>query len=113
LPNDRSLHAAPVPRVGGLALWAGFAPVAAWSAPDLPGGIAGWLPAWLAIAAISLADDANGVPVLARLFVQAAWAPGRAGWPLGGSGWARAGAGRGGRAFPSRSGCSRRPGCGG
>jgi UDP-N-acetylmuramyl pentapeptide phosphotransferase/UDP-N-acetylglucosamine-1-phosphate transferase len=51
-------------------------------ASDLPGGAAGWLPAWLAIAAISLADDARDVPVLARLSVQAACALWSAAWLL-------------------------------
>jgi hypothetical protein len=42
---ERALAArTPVPRVGGLALWAGFAAGARRSAADLPGGLAGWLP---------------------------------------------------------------------
>jgi UDP-N-acetylmuramyl pentapeptide phosphotransferase/UDP-N-acetylglucosamine-1-phosphate transferase len=66
-PNERSLHNRPVPRVGGLALWAGFLPVALLVGPDLPGGLAGWLPPWLALFAVSLVDDARGVPVGLRL----------------------------------------------
>lgn len=82
LPNPRSLHRGPIPRVGGLALWAGFAPVALWIANELPGGVAGWLPAWAAIGAISLRDDVHGVPVLARLCVQCAAALWSAAWLL-------------------------------
>ena len=81
-PNARSLHGEPVPRVGGLALWAGFLPAALWVAPDLPGGAMGWLPAWLALAAISLTDDARGAPVLVRLAVHAAAALWTAAWIL-------------------------------
>ena len=81
-PNDRSLHAEPIPRVGGLAVWAGFLPVALWLAPALPGGLAGWLPAWLALALVSLADDARGAPVIARLVVQLAAALWAAAWIL-------------------------------
>lgn len=81
-PNERSLHGHPVPRVGGLALWAGFLPVGLWLAPALPGGLAGWPPAWLAIAAVSLLDDARGAPVLARLAVQVVAAVWSAAWIL-------------------------------
>ena len=71
-PNQRSLHAAPVPRTGGLALMAGAA--------------SGWLllPSWLwpalAIAgmllAISLWDDVRGLPVKWRLLAHVAGAAG-------------------------------------
>jgi UDP-N-acetylmuramyl pentapeptide phosphotransferase/UDP-N-acetylglucosamine-1-phosphate transferase len=79
-PNRRSLHQAPVPRVGGIALWAGFMPVAAGVARELPGGVAGWVPAWLLIVAISLWDDARSVPVPARLCTHAACALWSAAW---------------------------------
>jgi UDP-N-acetylmuramyl pentapeptide phosphotransferase/UDP-N-acetylglucosamine-1-phosphate transferase len=79
-PNARSLHRHPVPRVGGLAIWAGFLPVAAWVGVDLPGGFAGWLPAWLAILAISLRDDMSGAPVPVRLAVHLAAALWIAAW---------------------------------
>jgi UDP-N-acetylmuramyl pentapeptide phosphotransferase/UDP-N-acetylglucosamine-1-phosphate transferase len=81
-PNARSLHVEPVPRVGGLALWAGFLPAASWVAADLPGGAIAWLPAWLALVAISLVDDARGAPVVARLAVHAAAALWTAAWIL-------------------------------
>ena len=81
-PNARSLHGKPVPRVGGLALWAGFLPAALWVAGDLPGGAVGWLPAWTVLVAISLVDDARGAPVLLRLAVHAAAAVWTAAWVL-------------------------------
>jgi UDP-N-acetylmuramyl pentapeptide phosphotransferase/UDP-N-acetylglucosamine-1-phosphate transferase len=62
IPNDRSLHTRPVPRVGG---W-GVVPVAAiliWTlAPAL------WLPALAAVllAILSLIDDRRGLPVRVR-----------------------------------------------
>lgn len=69
-PNDRSLHERPVPRVGGLSIWAGFLPVAAGSAA-LPGGHLTLL-CVLAVAAVSLVDDWRGVPAPVRLAVQLA-----------------------------------------
>jgi UDP-N-acetylmuramyl pentapeptide phosphotransferase/UDP-N-acetylglucosamine-1-phosphate transferase len=70
-PNERTLHEGAVPRVGGLALWAGFVPVAVSTGASLPGGWLAWLPAFAALAAVSLADDARGVPVPLRLTVHA------------------------------------------
>lgn len=62
-PNERSLHAAPVPRTGGLAMllgltlgWLLAGPGDAW--PALAGA--------LALAAVSLLDDRRGLPVAAR-----------------------------------------------
>jgi UDP-N-acetylmuramyl pentapeptide phosphotransferase/UDP-N-acetylglucosamine-1-phosphate transferase len=69
-PTDRSLHERPVTRVGGLAVWAGFLPVALL-APDPVGDGSSWLLAWLAVAAVSLADDWRGVRPAIRLGVQA------------------------------------------
>ncbi|MCW5603806.1 MAG: glycosyl transferase [Burkholderiales bacterium] len=62
-PNQRSLHAAPVPRTGGLGLHLGV--ILAWPviAPNLPPQ------AWMAFALlllVSFADDVRGVPVAAR-----------------------------------------------
>jgi UDP-N-acetylmuramyl pentapeptide phosphotransferase/UDP-N-acetylglucosamine-1-phosphate transferase len=69
-PTDRSLHERPMPRVGGLAIWAGFVPVAL-AAPPIPGvATAGWLTAWAAVAAVSLVDDWRGVRAAIRLAVQ-------------------------------------------
>ena len=70
-PNHRSLHVRPVPRAGGYAIWAGFIPAAVWYPPDFPGGIAAWLPSWLALATISALDDALDVSVVARLVAHA------------------------------------------
>jgi len=67
-PNERSLHRRATPRGGGLAIWAGFLPVAI----ALPPAIGGW-PLWLAavgaVAAISFVDDLRGVPFGIRLVV--------------------------------------------
>ena len=62
-PNDRSLHAHPVPRTGGIAIVAGVAVACALAQP----GIAVTLGAALALAAVSFADDLLGLPTLARL----------------------------------------------
>ncbi len=71
-PTDRSLHERPVPRVGGLAIWAGFVP-AALACPPIPGlATPAWLAAWFAVAAVSLLDDFRGVGAAARLAVHAA-----------------------------------------
>jgi UDP-N-acetylmuramyl pentapeptide phosphotransferase/UDP-N-acetylglucosamine-1-phosphate transferase len=65
-PNERSLHKSPVPRIGGIAIWAGW--FAAW-----PGAIVSW--AWLApivcVIAVSLIDDWRGLPAYLRLSVHA------------------------------------------
>jgi len=82
LPNDRSLHAHPIPRVGGLALWAGFLTIALWLAPALPGGTVGWLPSWLALLVVSLVDDVRGAKVTLRLAVHVAAAVWAAAWIL-------------------------------
>ena len=62
-PNDRSLHAHPVPRTGGIAIVAGVAAACALAQP----GVAVTLGAALALAAVSFADDLLGLPTLARL----------------------------------------------
>ena len=81
-PNARSLHARPVPRVGGLALWAGFAAGASGVLAELPGGLAGWLPACAALVLVSLLDDARGAPVALRLGVHAVAGLWAAAWLL-------------------------------
>lgn len=66
MPNDRSLHARPIPRFGGLAILIGSA-----LALLLPGGI---VPLWFwpvpALAAISLLDDFVTLPAVPRFLVQ-------------------------------------------
>jgi UDP-GlcNAc:undecaprenyl-phosphate/decaprenyl-phosphate GlcNAc-1-phosphate transferase len=83
-PNERSLHARPVPRTGGVALMIGLALAAAWI---------GYFPAWLALAlalaAVSFVDDAKALPVLVRLachlgaaVAMVAFLPITLAWPL-------------------------------
>ena len=73
-PNERSLHSTPVPRTGGLAIWAGgiagtgVALLLFGLQPDL-GWIAGTA---FVVAAVSFIDDRSHVPVAARLTAQLA-----------------------------------------
>jgi len=62
-PNERSLHARPVPRTGGIAVLAGSAVAFAFGAGPL------WLPALLALAlaALSFVDDLAHMPTALRL----------------------------------------------
>ncbi|HXU51819.1 MAG TPA: hypothetical protein VN789_07235 [Casimicrobiaceae bacterium] len=88
-PSARSLHAAPVGRVGGLSVVAGI--VVAMPAWPVPAGITPAL-AWVAalaavaVAVVSLVDDWRGLSAGARLCVQAL-AAAAATWamPLGGA----------------------------
>lgn len=87
VPNARSLHAVPVPRAGGYAIWLGFLPAALLAPPAFPYGIAGWLPPWLALAIVSARDDAKEVAVLPRLSVHAVaalWAAAALALPIAG-----------------------------
>jgi len=74
LPHDhpigRSLHDRPVSRVGGLAIWAGFLPTALFGEVRGAGGSL-WLASWLAVTAVSIADDWRGVRPAFRLGVHA------------------------------------------
>lgn len=72
-PNDRSLHVAPTPRVGGLGIMAGglAAAVLIYSPPLLP-----FMLGALALAAISLLDDFRSLPVSLRLLAHIAVAIG-------------------------------------
>lgn len=74
LPNERSLHASPVPRIGGLGIHAGWIPVAAAAAALGLRTWIGWGPAagLALIVAVSLWDDRHSIGPLARLIVQAA-----------------------------------------
>ncbi len=65
LPNERSLHAAPIPRIGGIVLIAIALTVAAYIAPSLRplllvAALLGVVSAW---------DDRRSLPVLLRLMV--------------------------------------------
>jgi UDP-GlcNAc:undecaprenyl-phosphate/decaprenyl-phosphate GlcNAc-1-phosphate transferase len=64
VPNERSLHAATMPRVGGLGWMAGALPVAAWFADA---SIAATLACAAALALVSLADDVRSLPISVRL----------------------------------------------
>lgn len=67
VPNARSLHAAPIPRVGGVVLVAAL--LAGWGL--LPGPLAAIaLPAAL-LCVFSFVDDRSGLPVLSRLAAHA------------------------------------------
>jgi len=57
VPNARSLHAQPIPRGGGYAIWLGFLPAVLWFGLPFPGGLAGWLPPFIALAIVSGWDD--------------------------------------------------------
>ncbi len=61
-PNERSLHAVPVPRTGGLAIMAGAATALAFVA----GREQALLLVALALAAVSFGDDLFGLPTLVR-----------------------------------------------
>lgn len=78
-PNERSLHALPVPRVGGLAIIAGaLLSLTALNHPVLlTGRIAVGV---LVLAFVSLTDDARGLPILPRLLLHLA-ACAYAAWP--------------------------------
>ncbi len=64
LPNERSLHATPTPRVGGIAILLAALPVAvafAWNPLAVP------LACAAALAVISIADDVRDLPIEFRL----------------------------------------------
>lgn len=67
IPNARSLHARPVPRVGGIALLAAALPPIWFLTPELREMTL----AILLIASVSLLDDRIGLPVLVRLMAHA------------------------------------------
>ena len=69
--NARSLHTAPIPRVGGLAIWAGWLPVACLAPAPPAIGIATWGVPWMLLFAVSLRDDMRGVAIAPRLAVHA------------------------------------------
>jgi UDP-GlcNAc:undecaprenyl-phosphate/decaprenyl-phosphate GlcNAc-1-phosphate transferase len=70
-PNERSLHQAPIPRGGGIAIWVGWLPIALWASPAADGGIGFWLVPWFALASVSLRDDVRALGVGVRLLVHA------------------------------------------
>lgn len=73
LPNHRSLHDAPVPRSGGLAIHAAFglgAMTFMLTGQGLPGAF--FWAGWLLVVTVSAWDDLRGLPVLVRLFAHLA-----------------------------------------
>lgn len=69
-PNERSLHAAPVPRTGGVAIVAGVAAaasVAVSAGVPFRGDVALALFLAFALAALSFADDMRGLDIRLRL----------------------------------------------
>ncbi len=72
VPNQRSLHERPVPRIGGIAIIAGVA--AAVGAGLVPFGLA--LAAALALGVFSFADDVHPLPTLVRFAAHLAAAAG-------------------------------------
>ena len=63
-PNERSLHTAPTPRIGGLAIAFAVLPFALWHAQGALGAIFGCA---AALALISAIDDLRSLPVQVRL----------------------------------------------
>ncbi len=87
-PNERSLHAAPTPRTGGLGLLAGV--VAAWPITAPPGTWPALIGA-LVLAAVSFLDDLRGLPAIVRLMFQLAVSMALVAWHWGafpGPAWA-------------------------
>ncbi len=84
-PNERSLHVAPKPRIGGVGIMAGVAVATAILADA---ALAPVMLAALALAALSLLDDVRGLPVGLRMVAHVAVATacllflGLDGWPL-------------------------------
>jgi len=65
-PNERSLHRFPVPRTGGLAIWAGW--LFAWVVAGPPWA---WAAPVAAVIAVSLVDDWRALPAYVRLTIHA------------------------------------------
>ncbi|MFP5431054.1 MAG: MraY family glycosyltransferase [Gammaproteobacteria bacterium] len=84
-PNERSLHATPTPRIGGLGIMAGVGVASVWPADGMLLPI--MLPAF-SLAALSLLDDVRGLPVAVRFLAHFAAAVacllalGLTGWAL-------------------------------
>ena len=72
-PNDRSSHAVPTPRLGGVGIVAAFLVAAAIVAAssEAPGRLAVILVATAAVAAVGLLDDLRPMPARVRFAVQA------------------------------------------
>jgi UDP-N-acetylmuramyl pentapeptide phosphotransferase/UDP-N-acetylglucosamine-1-phosphate transferase len=64
--NGRSLHVRPVPRIGGIAIWAGW--LVAWIAVPVSWY---WVAPFALVVAVSLIDDFRALPAAVRLLVHA------------------------------------------
>ncbi|MEO6566413.1 MAG: glycosyl transferase [Casimicrobiaceae bacterium] len=84
-PNPRSLHTAPVPRVGGISIWAGALPAILVATSIAPLETLAWAPAWLILVLVSLRDDMRSVSIAARLATHALAALWFACWALASS----------------------------
>jgi UDP-N-acetylmuramyl pentapeptide phosphotransferase/UDP-N-acetylglucosamine-1-phosphate transferase len=73
-PNERSLHSSPLPRTGGLAIWAGSLAAIVVALITLGNRIElAWIGgAVLLVGIVSLVDDRSHVPVAARLLAHVA-----------------------------------------
>lgn len=69
MPNERSLHATPTPRVGGIGVMVGALPVAF---PIVDAGVHALLGCAALLALVSLADDVRSLPIEVRLPAHAA-----------------------------------------
>jgi UDP-GlcNAc:undecaprenyl-phosphate GlcNAc-1-phosphate transferase len=69
--NDRTLHTVPIPRVGGVAIWAGFLPVALVAPAPAAISPTLWIGPCLLLLAVSLGDDVKSVGIVTRLVVHA------------------------------------------
>ncbi len=80
LPNERSLHSLPVPRLGGVGIaigvWAVMGAVVVLTPGPVARDVLGWFAASLVTAATGLIDDLRPVSASARLAVQCAIALG-------------------------------------
>lgn len=86
VPNERSLHAVPVPRTGGLAILAGLLLAIALFAPRLNPHDAGLISALAGIAVVSWRDDRASLSPVIRLAAQIIAAATAVIW--GGARWA-------------------------
>lgn len=87
VPNERSLHKIPTPRLGGIAIvtTALLAIVIAlvWSGTAITRELEVWLLGATAIAALGLIDDVKPLPARTRMLIQLVIAAGAVAWTIG------------------------------
>jgi UDP-N-acetylmuramyl pentapeptide phosphotransferase/UDP-N-acetylglucosamine-1-phosphate transferase len=81
--NARSLHVHPVPRIGGIAIWAGW--LVAWAAVPVSWH---WVAPFALVVTVSLIDDFRALPAAVRLLAHAVAAITGAALFLEETGWA-------------------------